>query len=48
MSWYELQIRDTFDDDDLSSDDGGGIYAQWKEEGNQNETIGGKAPNVIT
>lgn len=46
MSRYELQIRETHDDPDLSSDDCGGIYAQWKEPGNHNETIGGKAPNV--
>ena len=40
---YELQLRDTAEDEQLSSDDLGGVYAQWKN-ADQKETIGGSAP----
>ena len=43
QSRYELQLRDTAEDEDVSSDDLGGIYAQWKTD-EEKETIGGSAP----
>lgn len=43
QSRYELQLRDTAEDEDVTSDDLGGIYAQWKDD-NQKESVGGSAP----
>ena len=46
QSRYELQIRDTAGDEDVTSDDMCGVYAQWKDPDNIGETIGGSAPAV--
>lgn len=40
---YEIQLRDTAEDEDVSADDIGGVYAQWKN-ADKKETIGGSAP----
>lgn len=44
MGRYELQIRDSYDDDTLSADDCGGIYFSWKDPGVRKEAIGGHIP----
>ena len=46
QSRYELQIRDTSGDDDVSSDDMGGIYAQWANPGVSEELKEGSAPLI--
>lgn len=46
QSRYELQIRDTADDNDLSSDDMGGIYAQWESIEKKEKGINGQAPSI--
>lgn len=46
QSRYELQIRDTAGDPDPSSDDMGGIYAQWKDPNKKDDAIGGSAPKI--
>lgn len=46
QSRYELQIRETSGDADVTSDDMGGIYARWEDPDIREKAIGGSAPAI--
>ena len=46
QSRYELQIRETAGDSDITSDDMGGIYARWEDPDVRENAVGGSAPAI--